>query len=222
MSRKTVMLHGELAELFGACWELDVLTPAEAVLAIETNRPGFHRHLMDSERQGTAYQILLGDTAISPDALAFPFGSRETFHIVPILSGASANGNATAKIVVGAVIAIASMGYGLAAYGATEGGMMGMAYGGELGFGAAMSQTALLGMSYGTVAMLGASLMFSGISTLLSKTPESQATKDGSFVFAGATNTTKQGVPVPIGYGELVVGSVVISAGIQVTTEAIA
>jgi len=216
------MLHGELGALYGGIWELDVLTPAEAVLAINTNRPGFSQHLMDSEKQGTAYQILLGDTAVGPDSLGFPFSARETFHIVPILAGSSANGNATAKIVVGAVIAIASMGYGLAAYGATEGGMMGMAYGGEMGFGAAMSQTALLGMSYGTVAMLGASLMFSGISTLLSKSPESQTAKDGSFVFAGATNTTKQGVPVPIGYGELVVGSVVISAGIKVANEAVA
>jgi predicted phage tail protein len=218
MSMKTVMLHGELAELFGGSWQLDVLTPAEAVLAIETNRPGFTRHLMDSERQGAAYQILLGEAEIDPATLAFPFSDREIFHIVPVFSGSGQNGAAVGKIVVGAIIAIASMGYGLAAYGAEGAGMMEGAYTGT-GFASAMAQPALLGMSYGTVAMMGASLMFSGISTLLSKSPESQAAKDGSFVFAGATNTTKQGVPIPIGYGELVVGSVVISAGIKVANE---
>ena len=37
-----------------------------------------------------------------------------------------------------------------------------------------------------------------------------------STYFDGAVNTTAQGHPVPIGYGKLIVGSAVISAGLTV------
>jgi len=37
-----------------------------------------------------------------------------------------------------------------------------------------------------------------------------------SYVFNGAVNTTAQGHPVPVGYGRMIVGSAVISAGIDV------
>ena len=40
-----------------------------------------------------------------------------------------------------------------------------------------------------------------------------------SYTFSGPVNTTAQGQPVPVGYGRLIVGGAVISAGI--TTEEI-
>jgi len=42
------------------------------------------------------------------------------------------------------------------------------------------------------------------------KPEEEKRTK--SFLFSGAENVTSQGIPVPIGYGRLLVGSVVVSA----------
>jgi predicted phage tail protein len=50
-----------------------------------------------------------------------------------------------------------------------------------------------------------------------SERPENQP----SYTFNGAVNTTAQGQPVPLGYGRLVVGSAVISAGIDVDQVAI-
>lgn len=216
---KTIILHGELGALFGEQWELDVLTPAEAVTAIDTNRPGFIRHLIESDQQGCAYRVLLGEVDLAPEELCAPFG-RETLHFVPVVRGAGRTGDANAKIIVGAVIAIASMGLGVAAYTGFETGFMGGVVEGGM-FGAAMAEPAVLGMSYGTIALLGTSLMFSGISMLLAATPKKDETKDGSYVFSGAKNTTTQGGPIPIGYGELMAGSVVVSSGIQVTNEAI-
>lgn len=219
MSLKRIHLHGELGQLFGEQWQLDVVTPAEAVCAINANRPGFTKHLVESGRQGTAYQMLLGDDLLGTESLGHPF-SCETFHLVPVLVGANQNGASVAKVVVGAVIVIASMGYGAAAYGGAEGATMGEVM--EGGFmGAAMSQPALLGMSYGTIALMGASIAFSGISALLSKSGVTPASAtDGSHSFSGPVNTVAQGGPIPIGYGELVVGSTVISAGIKVSDEA--
>jgi len=216
---KQIKLHGELGDIYGASWELDVRTPAEAVFAINVNRPGFTRHLIDSAHQGVAYQILLDDQDVAPEALQYPFGS-EVFHIVPVLQGSSQDGRAVAKVVIGAVIAIASVGIGMAAYGGGMAAMGTVATEGAIG--AAMAESALLGMSYGTIALMGASLMFTGVSQLLAKTPkDAEASKPaGSMAFGGPQNTASQGGGIPIGYGELMVGSVVISAGIRVFGEA--
>jgi predicted phage tail protein len=45
------------------------------------------------------------------------------------------------------------------------------------------------------------------------KPKEQRETK--SYLFAGATNTAAQGIPVPLGYGRLRVGSVVVSAALR-------
>ena len=44
----------------------------------------------------------------------------------------------------------------------------------------------------------------------------SEDKRDPSYIFNGPVNTMAQGHPVPIGYGEMIVGSAVISAGISV------
>ena len=70
-------------------------------------------------------------------------------------------------------------------------------------------------------ANLTAALLFSAISFALSPRPEveqiegtAQASKS-SLVFSNIVNTASQGVPLPIGYGRLKVGSQVIQATIK-------
>ena len=46
--------------------------------------------------------------------------------------------------------------------------------------------------------------------------PSERPENKPSYSFNGAVNTTAQGHPVPVGYGRLIVGSAVISAGIDV------
>jgi predicted phage tail protein len=71
------------------------------------------------------------------------------------------------------------------------------------------------------VGLAGASLLLGGIAQLLTPTPKVTQGADGqddprkSYSFSGIQNTSRQGVPVPIVYGETIVGSVVISAGID-------
>jgi|GEM_PF-827140 predicted phage tail protein len=63
---------------------------------------------------------------------------------------------------------------------------------------------------------MGVALIMGGISQLLaphSKTPNSN---QASYGFSGAVNTLSAGMPVPICYGELIVGGAVISAGMTV------
>lgn len=68
------------------------------------------------------------------------------------------------------------------------------------------------------VAQAGVAMIVGGVVTMLMSTPKNDAVdKDNiaSYSFNGAVNTVSQGNPVPICYGELIVGSQVISAGIS-------
>ena len=65
---------------------------------------------------------------------------------------------------------------------------------------------------------VGASLVLQGVATMLTPVPEvSEREQDPrlSFNFSGIQNTSRAGVAVPVIYGEVLTGSVVISAGIE-------
>ena len=65
---------------------------------------------------------------------------------------------------------------------------------------------------------LGIGLLLSGISTLISPTPQvpdEENDPSRSYNFSRLTNTSVEGIPVPLVYGEIVTGSVVLSVGIE-------
>ena len=69
------------------------------------------------------------------------------------------------------------------------------------------------------VLSLGVSLTLGGIAQLLTPTPTTSKDEGDprkSFSFSGIQNTNRAGVPVPVVYGETLVGSVVVSAGIDI------
>lgn len=66
----------------------------------------------------------------------------------------------------------------------------------------------------------GVSMAAGGVIQMLSPQPKLQTNADSSanqasYVFSGAVNTTAQGNPVPVLYGRMIVGSAVISAGME-------
>ena len=71
------------------------------------------------------------------------------------------------------------------------------------------------------IGLIGGALILGGVAQLLTPTPkvptgpDTQNDPRKSYSFSGIQNTSRQGVPVPIVYGETIVGSVVISAGID-------
>ena len=67
---------------------------------------------------------------------------------------------------------------------------------------------------------VGASLVLKGVTDLLFPLPQdngfdSEQDPNLSFSFSGLQNTSRAGTPVPIVYGEIFTGSVVISAAID-------
>lgn len=66
---------------------------------------------------------------------------------------------------------------------------------------------------------VGVAVALGGVAQMLApapraKTPAERPENAPSYIFDGPVNTTAQGHPVPVGYGRMIIGSAVISAGI--------
>lgn len=206
MSVRTIYLHGALGTKFGLPEiKLDVASPREAVNALARQLPGFCEYVREYDWRVVAGD-LDGGIELGADELAFQPGNRD-IHFVPMGIGAKSKGG-IGKIIAGvALIAITVVSAGAAApAGAT--------------LASAMSAPIAGGITYANVAMFGVSMVLSGVSSLLSPTPEfsgpSENVAEGkSAMFNGPQNVAEQGGPIPLVYGRFEVGSTVISAGIS-------
>jgi predicted phage tail protein len=192
MLRK-IKLYGKLAKFIGhRVLEADVATAAEAVRFLLANWPELETHMSDQH-----YRVSIGTYDLELEELHHPAG-QAPISFVPVVAGAGAVGRIIAGIAIIA-FAIVTAGAGLIA-------------GLGLGFGAS---TAI------SIGLVGLSLVVGGIAQLLTPTPKVAQGADNqddprkSYSFSGIQNTSRAGTPVPIVYGETVVGSVVISAGID-------
>lgn len=195
---RTVKVYGELAEFLGRrTFKAAISTPAEAIRFLLANFPKLEAHLAQGHyRISVGGEVLpLGD---EPDTLHLPSGQAE-IRIVPVLAGAGAAG----RIIAG--VALVAAAFLLGPGGALAGGLL------TLG-----SQAVPL------VAGVGLSLALGGVTQLLTPTPQLGSGSDSdndprkSYSFSGIQNVSRQGVPVPIIYGEVLTGSVVVSAAIRV------
>ena len=197
MLRK-IKLYGKLAEFVGHKeFEVQVDSVAKAVSFLVHNFKGIEKHMSLQN-----YHVSVGDYDIDKDEIDYPVGGQD-IHFVPAISGA---GSGARKFIIGAVL----IGIGIASGGVGFGlGPAGLAGGFSTASGA-FSFAALAGN-------IGIGLALSGVSEMLAPMPKSQdfsSEEDPrlSFSFSGVQNTSRAGTPVPIVYGEIITGSVVISA----------
>jgi predicted phage tail protein len=189
-----VILLGELGRCFGRRHNLAIGSAAEAIRALSANFPTFERELVASGERGVGYRVLAGRDSLNLERLHEPTGSQR-ITIAPVVSGAGGDG--LGQILLGAAL-------------------LAVAWWNPLGWaasGAFLSQATLY--SVGTAMILG------GVAQMIAPTPKAAEPSERpenkpSYSFNGAVNTTAQGHPVPVGYGRLIVGSAVISAGIDV------
>jgi predicted phage tail protein len=187
MLRK-IKLYGKLAKFIGhRVLEADVATAAEAVRFLLANWPEVEKHMADQH-----YRVSVGTYDIDLEELHHPAGAAP-ISFVPVVAGAGAVG----RIIVG--IALVAFSLLLPGVGAVIGGAL-------------MTK----------IGLLGGALILTGIAELLTPTPSTSQGADSegdprkSYSFSGVQNTSRAGVPVPVVYGETLVGSVVISAGIDI------
>lgn len=183
---KKIQLLGELGKKFGKSFSFDVRNPAEAVKALCINFPEFKKHLEESEKRGVAYKVLVGKESKAVEELHDPSG-KQSIKFVPVLQGAGGGG---LNVIIGAVLIAASF----------------------IPFLAPISPYL---MSAGIAMVIGGVVqMLTPVPTLNADTSNNQPDNKPSYAFNGGVNTTAQGYPVPVGYGRMIVGSAVISAGI--------
>lgn len=206
---KVVKVYGALRKRLGQCrFEFDVNTPAQAIKALCVNFPGLEKWLIDSEKDGVGYRVSIGREKVTEDLspLGFPFSDKEVFSITPIIAGA---GRGFGRIAVGiGLVALAIV---------TQGGSL------SFSSGAAVAKSAAFGAKLAAAgANLGIYLTLTGVAQAISPQPDMglergrEAAKLESFVFNNVVNTSKQGLPVPIAYGRVFVGSAVLSSGLDV------
>ena len=210
---KVVKVYGALRERLGQCrFELNVATPAQAIKALCVNFPGLDKWLIDSEQDGVAYRVRVGKEEATPDdisVLGLPWSEREVFSITPVVAGA---GGFTRAVFGGLLIGASFLFPGAGLFGASAFGAFGPLAAGTVG------TLTTVGTALSAV---GAGLVLTGVSQIISPTPPSglelkEANRIQNFSFSGITNTSQQGLAVPVAYGRLFVGSAVISSGLDV------
>ena len=200
MLRK-VKVYGELAKFVGHKeFEVKVDSIGKAVSFLINNFPGIEKYMSPKY-----YQVKVGNYEIGEDELHYPIGQKEDIHFVPVISGA---GRGVGKVLLG----VALIGIAIAAPGA------GFSFGSKgVGFIATGAAPNALMAAIGNI---GIGLTLMGVSEMLTPLPQkrdfnSEEDPRLSYNFSGTQNTSRAGTPVPICYGEIITGSVVISGSID-------
>ena len=188
---RTVRLYGVLGARFGRVHRLVCNSTAEAVGALCQLLPHFQQFLYDSKDRGLGYACFIGKLNIGEKQLHYPVGD-EDIRIAPVILGAGRGG--LFQIVLGASLILAAP-YLAGAIGWSIGSIIGI---------------------YTYAPMLGWALLMGGVSQLLTRQPQGlvgvAAVENGaSYHFNGPVNTTAQGNPVPVLYGEMIVGAATVS-----------
>ena len=186
-----VRFYGSLKQ-FGSEFNLDCKTPAEVVHALTSQIPKLRQFIQQglfTVRVGREYL----DSRYLEQGLSQKLKDDTTVHFTPTLKGSKRGGVfgviAGAAIVAGALVL------------------------GPLGLGVLGSTSAMM------IGGLGASMLLGGVAQMLTKMPAMSTGKDAekkqSTSFSNLSNMAAQGRPMPLAYGRIRVGSLIISQGVE-------
>ena len=193
MKLKKIKVYGRLRKFLGQSYfEAAVNSPKQAFHFLIANFPDVENHMMNQ-----IYKIKMGGMEITEDLLNLQ--SDEDIQIIPIAIGAK-----------GAIVGGLFLGGGAAAAAATTG----------------FFATAIGGIAATALTTIGTNMLINEATNLLMPRQDiptgvmadSFSQNDPtfqSFGFGSIQNVSRAGVPIPIIYGEVFTGSVVISSGID-------
>ena len=182
---RKIKLYGQLAKFIGS----RVLEADVATAAEAVRMLAANFPGLEKHMADQHYRVTVGSYDLTLDEIHDPAGQQDIM-IVPVIAGAGAVG----RIIAGIALIALSVFVPIAAFGISL-------------------NSAILG--------IGASLVLGGVAQLLSPVPTipqgagSDNDPRKTFNFSGIQQTSRQGVPVPCVYGLTLVGSVVISAGVD-------
>ena len=194
MQLRKLTVYGRLRQFLGQShFEVAVNNPRQAFAFLIANFPEVENHMTNQ-----LYKVKMGNLEITQDLLEIK-GDGD-IKIIPIAVGAKG-------VVIGGLLTAG----GAAASAATAG----------------FFATAVGGVVASGLTAIGTSMLIDGVTSLIAPTPQqpsfnasdSLSSNDPevqvNFGFNAITNTTRAGVPVPIIYGQVFTGSIVISSGID-------
>ena len=193
MNLKKIKVYGKLRQFIGQTYfEAAVKSPQQAFAFLKANFEGVEKHMNDQ-----LYKIKMGGRVVTEEFLTM--SGQGDIQIIPVATGAG-----PAIPIIGGIIGI---GAGAAAAATTLTGAAGFLVGTVL-------STALT--------TIGTSMLIGGVTDLISPTQpasnisqvgDTDPSMRGSYSFSGIQNVSNAGVPIPIIYGSVFTGSVIISAG---------
>ena len=192
MQLRKLTVYGRLRQFLGQShFEVAVNNPRQAFAFLIANFPEVENHMTNQ-----LYKVKMGDLEITDDLLELR-GDGD-IKIIPIAVGAKG-------IVIGGL---------LTAGGAAVGSTL-------------LGSTLLATVVSSGLTAVGTSMLIDGVTSIIAPTPQvpnlnaadslsdNDPNVQANFGFNSITNTTRAGVPVPIIYGEVFTGSIVISSGID-------
>ncbi len=204
MNRVEVTLHGVLAEQVGRSkWSLVANNVKEAISGIQSSSKKLYSNLIKNDAEKIKYRVLInGDDffieegqdpntreGLKSSQLCLEKVSRlKTIDIIPVIEG-SDDWMDWFTVILGVAL---------------------------IWIGAPMIATAGWGSMYGMAVVAGIGLVAAGVANLLTPDPEFDDFREiegggrPPYAFSGPLNVIKEGGPVFVGYGRLLVGSQVI------------
>ena len=188
---KRIKVYGTLRKFLGqAEFKVDLNTPREAISFLKCNFKGIEEHMARQH-----YTIQCGKKVITKDLLNL--NTEEDIRIIPIVHGNFL------PILLGAGAL-----FGSSAIAATTFG-----------------STLLGGIITSALTSIGTSMVIDGVTSMLSPQQNNlsasgqdaldPAALASNYSFTGLTNISRAGIPVNLVYGEILVGSIVVSNGVD-------
>ncbi|MCO7512651.1 tail assembly protein [Serratia fonticola] len=206
---RLIRLGGQLGKKFGKTHRLVVADTREALRALCITLPGFESFMMNAHKDGVQFAFFNGSQNIGLAEFATSKGSAD-IRIMPVIAGSKNAGGF--QIILGVAALVGAF--------FTAGGTMGLYTSALAASGATATLSATAVAAVSGLTMMGASMVLGGVMQLMTPQPNfgmssSQSVENKpSYAFGSPVNTTAQGYPVPVLYGEREIGGAVISAGI--------
>ena len=202
-----VTLHGNLSDKVGKkIWNLSVSSVKEALSAIEIQSKKLYKTFIQNDKKDIKYRILINgrdflfdkekgvdsEEGLNSSELAMNLPNIKTIDFIPVIEGAGGGGD--------------------------DGGT------GAKSIIAIVAGVLLIAFSFGNPAMImaGIGLIAAGVTNLLTPKPKFDDFEEieggggrKNELFSGPQNTIREGGPVFVGYGRLLIGSHVIHSSIK-------
>ena len=190
---KTIKLLGSLGNRFGETWKARSKTLGDIFRLIDCQVDGFRTYLIECQEKGLSIEARSEDEIFTESDLGRTVSS-DTIYVSVVPSGSK--GGAGRLLAAAAILTI------LVATGGTAGASM-----------AGMQAFTATGINM-VATSIAINLAMTGLTELLAPGPETEE-QDDSYLFNGPVNVARQGLPVPVCYGELVVGGAPISTSFR-------